>query len=239
LQAVKFLFDNNALVFLPIYNSLNSRIKNTLDYIKENTNPQIIELVKQKYNQELDALKLNFINFFENITTLNNSSNSVGNLSNTNNNNLNNSNTSNNNLFNNISDLPSAENSSNNKWQCEICNKFFAYKGNLTRHKKYDHLSIKAFKCDYDKCKKAFKSKDRLNTHKKKTHFSKNLKCNFCNYKTAYKTNLKEHINGKHIKEIVYICNYQDCDFKTFWPSNLKTHINAKHTNKVKYACNH
>ena len=223
MQAVKFLLDKNALVFLPIYNSLNSRIKNTLDYIKENTNPQIIELVKQKYNQELNTLKLNFINFFKNITTLNNSSNSVNNLTNTNNNNLNNSNTANNNLFNNISDLPRTENSSNNKWQCEICNKFFAYKNNLTRHKKYGHLSTKAFKCDYDQCKKTFKSKYRLNDHKKKTHSSKNFKCNLCNYKTAIKYDLKKHIN-KHTKKIEYTCNHEGCNFKTLWPQNLNTH---------------
>jgi len=88
LETVKFLLDNNALV-----NLLNHKMKSALDYAKEIGNPQIIEILEQKYFQELGLLDLesnrtNFIlleheNVLDNSTNINNQNEPYNNLFNT------------------------------------------------------------------------------------------------------------------------------------------------------------
>jgi KRAB domain-containing zinc finger protein len=86
---------------------------------------------------------------------------------------------------------------------------------------------LTTLKCNH--CEKTFNKKHALNEHHKYSHsLNKGFKCDFCNYRTYIKKDLKIHINAKHTKEIAYFCNYEGCDFKTFWPTALDKHKKIK-----------
>ena len=54
-----------------------------------------------------------------------------------------------------------------------------------------------------------------------------------CNYKTTWKSKLKQHIESVH-KNVTYLCD--QCDYKGIQKSNLKQHIQSVHGN-ITYPC--
>lgn len=67
-----------------------------------------------------------------------------------------------------------------------------------------------------------------LKQHIDAIHRNITYSCDKCSFKTKWKRNLKPHINAIH-KNIFYFCN--QCDYKTTWKSNLTQHSDSRHTN--------
>ena len=58
----------------------------------------------------------------------------------------------------------------------------------------------------------------------------KPFKCNFCDFETAKKQNIKNHIECIHEGKKPFKCNI--CDFETAQKRNLKNHITRVHEGK-------
>ena len=77
------------------------------------------------------------------------------------------------------------------KFKCEICGTGFTTKGNLNRHMKDIHSSIKPYSCYF--CTMEFSRRDALISHLKKHSNIRPFRCSFC--PSSYKTKkaLQEH----------------------------------------------
>ena len=127
------------------------------------------------------------------------------------------------------------------------------YKPGLVRHLKVVHLNMVSFICAlcryvskfnqsltehvsamHEKVKQACKFCDYTSTHKgsisnhmRKTHGNKKQKkCLECTYETFSNDMLKNHINGKHLKKLLF-CD--QCDFQTTWESGIRSHNKKYH----------
>ena len=149
------------------------------------------------------------------------------------------------------------------KWICSICNKELSQYGALYRHKKI-HL-ITNLECHI--CKKSLGNEITLKNHIQYVHssnsheeclicekkilsynFKKHFKihsnekklhnCNFCDYSTAYKGNLKIHISRAHLKEAGQDCIVPQfsCSKCSKFVRNLEKHMRKVH-NDEKYSC--
>ena len=61
--------------------------------------------------------------------------------------------------------------------------------------------------------------------HEKK----KSLKCNYCDYDTAMKYEMKDHVASVHKKSKVFVFRCEICDYKASAKSYLKKHIVLAH----------
>lgn len=86
------------------------------------------------------------------------------------------------------------------KLQCMECGKCFIQRGHFVQHVKTVHHKIRAFKCDI--CDgKTFPQRSHLNMHIKTVHnMEKDYKCTHCKRAFGYKSNLKKHVQGVHLK---------------------------------------
>jgi KRAB domain-containing zinc finger protein len=79
-----------------------------------------------------------------------------------------------------------------------------------------------------------------LNEHINAIHLKlKNYKCEICEFATAQKCNLSEHVRFVHNKETPQIC-CPDCNFKCHYPAILKKHQMRRHTkeeDKIFHQC--
>ena len=75
--------------------------------------------------------------------------------------------------------------------KCKECDKTFANKSSLIRHKNTVHQQIKSAKCD-DRGK-MFGSNQKLNRHKNLVHDKKTFKCDPCGKQFTSKDNLRIH----------------------------------------------
>ncbi|KFB46887.1 zinc finger protein [Anopheles sinensis] len=66
-------------------------------------------------------------------------------------------------------DVKSSQTATENKFECNICNKLFAAKRSLKRHK-LCHSEERAFRCTVDNCKDAYKNQSHLARHMKTVH---------------------------------------------------------------------
>jgi len=222
------------LLVLPFtYDLVNSGMKSALDYARENGNYQIIELLQQRYNQELDFLNLESseidFNMLENGVFLDDSNNAFD----INSDDFNNSNNLNNNpcdnLFNDMPNITSDELSD-----------FFNNLQNIESQKSAQNLQLlepqynisypitclvnqeennqnnsanlvennsnKTFKCDL--CNKIFTIKRNLKQHKENVHLlAKDFKCDQC--QKAFKS--KKYLKIHKIRFHFLIRNWQ-CD---------------------------
>ena len=73
---------------------------------------------------------------------------------------------------------------------CNICGKLFGRKDTLEQHKALE--SCLGFTCSF--CKFCSQDELQFKAHMKSPH----LKCNYCNFQTIYKRNLRRHVSIKH-----------------------------------------
>ena len=77
------------------------------------------------------------------------------------------------------------------KFKCEICGTGFTTKGNLNRHMKDIHSSIKPFSCHL--CTMEFSRRDAFTNHLKKHSNVRPFRCSFCSNSYKAKKALQEH----------------------------------------------
>ena len=126
-------------------------------------------------------------------------------------------------------------------------------KPGLVRHIKVVHLNLVSYKCSqcsyvtkfsqslkehvsslHEKVKHTCKFCSFTSTHKgsiylhmRKTHGNQEKKkCCECEYETFSNDMLSCHVDGKHLKKVLY-CD--QCEFQTTWRGNLGIHIRSKH----------
>ena len=74
---------------------------------------------------------------------------------------------------------------------CQICEKKFAYKGDLVKHQA-THSEVRSFKCSICPEGRLFKTKGSLRNHMV-FHYEPKFACSQCDYKTHTKQNLNRH----------------------------------------------
>ena len=83
-------------------------------------------------------------------------------------------------------------------FQCDLCQRRFTVKANLTRHLKISHSGIKAFHCTF--CGRSFGYKQNLMTHMKRHTGERNFACDICGKSFIRKQQLQMH-SFIHIRE--------------------------------------
>ena len=84
-------------------------------------------------------------------------------------------------------------------YYCHFCDSKFTKKYACTQHMKYS-------------CK--------LNVHKEEMNFN----CEYCDFKSARKQNLIEHINFQHLKKYTYVCKFKKCEAFFYHSAVKSTH---------------
>jgi len=131
------------------------------------------------------------------------------------------------------------EKHSNNKYQCDSCEKQFAEKRNLQSHIKSVHLKI-THKCKFENCDYEASSLQNLRFHEVKVHdigIASKFKCKFCDYETARKSDLNRHLNVKHLeveKIQCHLCDYQSVRKDQLILHQKKVHLNCNICNKYR-----
>lgn len=109
---------------------------------------------------------------------------------------------------------------------CDICGFNFKDKASVRRHIIGKHSFERPFKCS--SCPKDFKYKNNLNEHKL-THQDINTGithcCAECDYKTKFKSSLKNHYIRKHTNNYDFSCEQCGKRFKMEW--DLKFHLST------------
>ena len=92
--------------------------------------------------------------------------------------------------------LKSGNSAVKEKHQCSICRQSFQYKGNLKKHRKWEHSNLKNFKCEF--CQSKFYQKSNLIGHIKTMH--QKLKKHQCNKTFSLNSGLKRHCASQNHK---------------------------------------
>ena len=109
-------------------------------------------------------------------------------------------------------------------YSCKLCNYVTKFSQSLADHVSSMHEKIK-HTCKF--CDFSLTHKGSVYLHMRKKHtkgYSK--KCKDCDYETYTNDMLECHINGRHLKKLLY-CD--KCEYQTTWGGNLRNHIASKH----------
>ena len=90
---------------------------------------------------------------------------------------------------------------SNRPFECDVCKKSFALRGNLLFHQRSHNKGVNAerlFKCDYQDCEKDFICKGHLISHQRSHSQEKPFDCATCHKKFVEKGNLLRHTKKQH-----------------------------------------
>merc|ERR1712127_300795 len=104
---------------------------------------------------------------------------------------------------------------------CNICFKTYQTKTTLKAHNQIVHLGLKINSCDV--CEKSFMNDGHLQRHKLSHTGEKSLKCEYCDYKTAYTQDLNLHTTKIHTKDLPFHCAH--CSQKFRYAYLLKKHL--------------
>lgn len=115
-------------------------------------------------------------------------------------------------------------------FKCEVCNKSFAKKQYLTKHK-YRHREVKPHACDV--CNKRFAQKFEVAVHKIKHTGERPHQCNVCGKPFRSKVNLLHH-KMRHTGEYPFLCSICNKGFST--QLQLERHV-TMHTGSHPYKC--
>ncbi|XP_071806934.1 uncharacterized protein [Asterias amurensis] len=118
-------------------------------------------------------------------------------------------------------------------FQCTDCKIVCKNRKVLLEHMS-THSLIRSHKCH--KCSKTYKTSTSLYRHVQK-HKSIFLACTQCNFKTQWKSSLKNHVNTKHNgKESLEYFKCSQCEFKTKSKFYIKRHENT-HSDDRPFIC--
>uniref|UniRef100_A0A336LZZ2 CSON007068 protein n=1 Tax=Culicoides sonorensis TaxID=179676 RepID=A0A336LZZ2_CULSO len=135
-----------------------------------------------------------------------------------------------------------------NIYKCDLCDKFFKIKGNLTRHVKTAHLGIKVHQLERERKKlKMVNCKIcsieigllSLKSHIKAAHPEESppYQCDLCGRFFSLKASLRQHIKTTHLNLIEkHPCEY--CGRIYQLKNSLMAHVKNDHTNIQTYQCN-
>ncbi|KAF2813192.1 uncharacterized protein BDZ99DRAFT_382028 [Mytilinidion resinicola] len=99
--------------------------------------------------------------------------------------------------------------------------KDFKQRSKLARHLLV-HAGYRPYKCGHDGCEKTFATNQAKDNHERTHAGNKPYQCQHCPYVTTTATQLKTHINAKHIKDKCFHCRI--CAFCCADSSNLSKH---------------
>ena len=123
-------------------------------------------------------------------------------------------------------------------FQCSVCSRGFAGKGNLKKHYNRIHTGFKPFKCSFGGCDKSFSDSDHLRTHINRTHTGERpFQCSVCSRGFGTRDNLKKHYRI-HTGFKPFKCSFGGCDKSFSVSSNLNRHWRT-HTGEKPFKCEH
>merc|ERR1712088_211135 len=82
------------------------------------------------------------------------------------------------------------------KYKCQFCPKKFWGKSSLREHTNGVHLNTKPHKCSLCDFSSAYRNI--LREHIRATHEQRKFSCPMCNHRSSYKNNLEKHIKNVH-----------------------------------------
>ncbi len=117
--------------------------------------------------------------------------------------------------------------------QCDLCDKIFARRDSLTRHKKHIHSNGgKAYKCD--DCSFECHNKAKLKVHSSSVHLKLKHPCDHCDKAFSRRQNLRRHVKFYHEKNDTFKCDV--CSQRFSERAYLKMHISSVHL-KIQHPC--
>jgi len=105
---------------------------------------------------------------------------------------------------------------SDKTYQCDKCEFTATNKNSLGKHMKTHNLS-----CDL--CSAQFSSRNDFNVHMKGVHGGHKYRCDQCEFSSAWRETLKNHISSKHSREGLYKCDICNAGFPR--RNTLATHM--------------
>ena len=111
---------------------------------------------------------------------------------------------------------------------CSRCSSKFPGQRELKRHEKAVHDQVRDYKCD--KCDYATARKDNLADHITRVHGEKGFKCVCCENVYSSKKELILHLAKVHEKLKVIECD--ECDYATSKGKEMKRHVEKQHLKK-------
>ncbi|KAG5669175.1 hypothetical protein PVAND_017069 [Polypedilum vanderplanki] len=122
----------------------------------------------------------------------------------------------------------------NKQFECQFCDKKFSFLADLKNHK-IIHINPKAYQCQI--CFLNLKTRSNMLYHMK-THDKnrpKSFKCDQCDFSTAHKISLKNHLKIHGTRTLNFKCS--ECNFKTTHEGNLSRHKEIHNSNRRKFPC--
>ena len=117
-------------------------------------------------------------------------------------------------------------------FKCNICNKQFSVKCNMTAHK-WVHMGVRdrPFKCKL--CERSFSRPKSLESHVRSHKNIRPFTCNECGKSFIHRNNLRLHVK-EHSGKKEHVCSF--CGKTFFRKYNLTNHIRV-HTGETPYEC--
>ena len=112
-------------------------------------------------------------------------------------------------------------------YQCHKCNEKFDTEESILSHMKDEHND--EYKCN--QCSKQYFERKHLIRHVKTIHENirakKRYPCQSCEYVASIPSQLKYHMEHKHIKSVMYSCDI--CNYKSSWKRDFTRHMTFVH----------
>ena len=114
------------------------------------------------------------------------------------------------------------------KYNCNVCNKSFAFKTGLSRHIKVVHEGIKKYECET--CNKVFAQSEHLNSHQSAVHEGiKKYECKTCDKAFSQLHSLKDHQLAIH-DGVKHAC-HKPSQEKKCYPGTSRLYMKARYMN--------
>ena len=121
------------------------------------------------------------------------------------------------------------------EYRCDMCNKRFVSKHSLGQHSRKSHSAF-GFYCGT--CGHRAITLPSLEDHKNAVHLNKKqFKCDQCDYETAWKTAMKDHILSQHPAKDAEVLQCDQCSFTTNVRHFMRRHVLRIHISNKPLPC--